>query len=154
MNKGEKDALSGAVFLALAIVICYGSVRLSLGDLNQPGPGFFSFLAGAFIGILSFIVILQSFKERNGATTKSFWEHPQQAKKTAYVLIALILYTVGMHYLGFVLSTFLFLGFLLRGIFPQPWRLVLIASSLATAVVYLIFTHWLLVPFPTGILGF
>ncbi len=45
------DRLSGLFWAVEAIFICPGSLRLFLGGLHHPGPGFFSFLAGAILGL-------------------------------------------------------------------------------------------------------
>ncbi len=154
MKKREKDRMCALFLLVVAIGICIGSVRLSLGELHKPGPGFFSFIAGAILGVLSFLVFLQSFKGLPGDERKAFWPKLQIVLKMAYVFIALILYTIGMEYLGFFFSTLLFLGFLLRGIEPQRWLVVLTCSILGTIVFYGIFKYWLDVQLPGGVLGF
>jgi putative tricarboxylic transport membrane protein len=154
MNKGERDRISSLVWLVVAIAICFGSVRLSLGNFHRPGPGFFSFLSGAVLGILSILVFLQSFKEQPGDIRKAFWPNSRRGSKMAYVVIALILYSIGMDYLGFSLSTLLLLGFLLRGIDPQRWRVVFAWSILGTIFCWGIFKYWLGVQLPGGIVGF
>ena len=154
MNRRERDRISTLVWLVVAIGICFGSVRLSLGNFHRPGPGFFSFLSGAVLGILSILVFLQSFKEQSGDTKTAFWPNSRRGLKMAYVVIALVLYAIGMNYLGFSLSTLLFLGFLLRGIDPQRWRVVIAWSVLGTIVSYWTFKYWLDVQLPGGIIGF
>lgn len=154
MNKRERDRMSTLFCLVAAIGICFGSIRLSLGSFRQPGPGFFSFLAGAILGILSFLVFLQSFKGLSGNERKAFWPNPKRTVKMIYVFIALILYAIGMEYLGFFFSTLLFLGFLLRGIDPQRWLVVLAVSIFSTILSYGIFQYWLDVQLPVGFLGF
>ncbi len=158
MNKRERDRGSALFWLVMGIGICYGSARLSLGVLHKPGPGFFSFLAGSVLIILSFFLFLQSFKrlskEEEEKVNKAFGSNPQRGLKMAYALIALIIYAIGMNYLGFFFSTPLFLGFLLKGIGSQRWSMVLAVSILGTVISYGIFEYWLGVPFPRGIWGF
>ncbi len=154
MNKRKRDRWCALFWVVLGIGICFESVRLSLGGLHKPGPGLFSFLAGAILTILSFFVFLQSFKGWFEEGRKAFWSNPPSGLKMTYVLIALILYAIGMNYLGFFFSTLLFLGFLLKRISSQPWSVVLAVSILGTFVTYGIFQYWLMVPFPGGIFGF
>jgi putative tricarboxylic transport membrane protein len=154
MNKREKDRVSSLLFLAVAIGICYGSIRLSLGDIHSPGPGFFPFLVGGILCLLSLAVFLRSLSELPGDERKPFWPNPKRHFKMAYVIIALILYTIGMNYLGFSLTTFLFLVFLMRYIDPQRWSVVLSVSILSTIIALWAFKYWLDVSLPTGILGF
>ena len=154
MNKRERDRITSLVLLFAAVAICIGSLRLSLGALRTPGPGFFSFLAGAILGILSFVLFLRSFKGGGEEERKAFWPNPRRGLKMTYVVIALFLYAIGMDYLGFFTCTLLFLGFLLKGIEPQKWPVVLAGSILSTAISYGIFKYWLDVPLPGGIAGF
>ena len=154
MTNREKDRASALFWILLAIGICFGSVRLDLGELHKPGPGFFSFLAGAILGILSLIVFAQSFKSIPGDEKKPFWLNPQRRIKMAYLILALILYAIGMNYIGFFFSTLLFLGFLLGSIDPQRWPVILTVSILATGISYGIFQYWLDVQLPTGIFPF
>jgi putative tricarboxylic transport membrane protein len=125
-----------------------------LGGLHKPGPGFFPFLVGSILGILSFLIFLQSFKALPGDEKRAFWPNPKRSLKMTYILIALILYALGMDYLGFLFSTLLFLGFLLKAIEPQRWSVVLSGSIFGTILFYGVFKYWLDIPFPTGILGF
>jgi len=154
MSKRERDVVSTLVWLFAAIAICYGSVGLSLGTFRRPGPGFFSFLAGVVLGGLSLLVFLRSFKQQSEDGKKAFWANPQRGLKMSYAVIALFLYAVAMNYIGFALSTLLFLGFLMRGVDPQRWSVVILWSIFGTVVSYGIFKYWLDVQLPGGIFGF
>lgn len=150
----KNDRLTSLFWLVVAILICLGSVRLSLGDLRHPGPGFFSFLAGAILGLLSIILFWQSNKKGPQEKRKAFWPNPQGARQMIWMVIALIIYVIGMNYAGFFSSTVLFLGFLLTGIGHQKWSTVISVTILVAIVSYLIFQYWLDVQLPRGFLGF
>jgi putative tricarboxylic transport membrane protein len=154
MNEREKDRISALFWVAISIGICCGSIRLSLGEFHKPGPGFFPFLLGFALGTISFLIFFQSFKRIPRDEKKAFWPNPQRSLKMTYILIALILYALGMNSLGFLPSTFLFLGFLLKAVEPQRWSVVLSGSILGTIFFYGIFQYWLDIPFPSGIFGF
>jgi putative tricarboxylic transport membrane protein len=154
MKKREKDQISALFLLAAALAICLGSFRLSLGEVKKPGPGLFPFLIGSILGVLSLLIFMRSSKGISKEEEGALWPHPQRSLKMTYILVALIVYAVGMSYLGFFLSTLLFLGFLLKGIEPQRWSVVLSVSIIGTIIFYGIFKYWLDIPFPEGILGF
>ena len=150
----KNDRRSSLFWLAAAILICVGSLKLSLGNLGQPGPGFFSFLAGAILALLSIILFLQSRKGGLEEKGKAFWPNPQGARQMIWMVVALLVYVIGMNYAGFLLSTVLFLGFLFRGIGRQGW-LTSVSMTVSTSfVAYLIFQYWLDVQLPRGFLGF
>jgi putative tricarboxylic transport membrane protein len=148
----KKDRLSGLIFVVLAIGICIGSVKLDLGTLRTPGPGFFSFVAGAILGLLSLGVFLRSFKGASGGERERFWPPSREAFNTLSALILLILYVTGINYVGFLIGTFLFMGIFLRIIERQRWLVVLLVSLLGTLISYAVFEVWLGISFPHGVI--
>ena len=154
MKATGRNRISALVFLGISLAICLGSIKLSLGSFHKPGSGFFPLLTGACLGVCSILVFLKSYKRPEGYEKRDFFSNKRGLLKIGYVILALFLYAIGMNYFGFVLSTLLFLGFLLRGIDPKPWSTVISVSILATAASYWIFKIWLDVQFPTGIIGF
>jgi putative tricarboxylic transport membrane protein len=150
----SNDARSSLIWLGIALLICWGSVRLSLGDLRHPGPGFFSFVAGALLGLLSLLLFLHSRKKASDEKKKAFWPHPDGTRRMIWTLAALLLYVIGMKYAGFFGSTLLFLGFLLRVIGREKWPAVFSVTFLAAIISYGVFQYWLDVQLPRGFLGF
>ena len=150
MRRGEGSSL---LWLGIAVLICIGSLRLSLGSFNNPGPGFFPFGAGLILGMLSAVVFIQTRRAASstGEDKKSVLISPGAGKKIVLTTVALLAYVVGMEYLGFLVSTFFFLAFLLRVIEPQRWGVVLLESLLASGMCYFIFQIWLRVELPRGI---
>jgi putative tricarboxylic transport membrane protein len=156
MTQREQDRITSLIWLAAGLAISYGALRLSLGSLHQPGPGFFAFLSGAVLTILSFVVFWGTRKRSSEANEADvpLWQNKQRARKVGYTLITAVLYAIGMNYIGFALSTLLFLGIILRFVDPQPWRTVLICSVLGSAGSWFIFKYWLDVQLPGGIIGY
>lgn len=154
MNEKARDRMSSLVCFGLAVIICIGSVKISVGNLRDPGPGFFSFLSGTIFGLLSAAVFLQSLKGPSRGKQEVFWANPQKGLKVIYTLAAIALYAIGMNYLGYFFSTLAFLGFLTKCVDPQPWPVVLAASILGAIGSSGIFQYWFNVQFPVGIFGF
>jgi len=148
----SKEEGSSLVWLGLAILICIGSLRLSLGSFQNPGPGFFPFIAGLVVGVLSVMVYFQARRAASSAkeTKQPLWTNPGGVKKVVLTTIALLVYAIGMDYLGFLISTFIFFVFLLRTIEPQRWGLVILESLLASGISYVIFEIWLQAQLPRG----
>ena len=142
---------SSLVWLGLAIVICLGSLELSLGNLHDPGPGFLSFLAGAILGGLAIIVFIRSRQSPSPDRIDPPTTIPKRRVwKVVLTVGALVAYAPGMEYLGFVVSTVIFIAFLLRTIEPQPWPIVIFGSVLASGASYCIFELWLHSQLPRG----
>jgi putative tricarboxylic transport membrane protein len=149
----SKEEGSSLVWLGLAIVICIGSLRLSLGSFQNPGPGFFPFIAGLVLGVLAAMVYFQARRAASSSKESKgpLWASPGGAKKIVLTTLALLAYAAGMEHLGFLISTFIFLAFLLRIIEPQRWGLVILESLLASGISYFIFEIWLQAQLPRGI---
>jgi putative tricarboxylic transport membrane protein len=151
----EREKWSSLVWLGVGILICIGSLMLSLGQFRKPGPGFLSFFAGLLMAGLALAVHLQARKSRPDAGREKpgpIWSDRQRGIKMAMTVAALLGYAVAMNYLGFLLSTFLFLAFLFKAIAPQRWAVALAGSLVASAAFYGIFEFGLQCQLPKGIL--
>ncbi len=151
----EREKWSSLVWLGAGIFICIGSLRLSLGKFHNPGPGFLSFFAGLTVAGLALVVHIQSRRTGRGAEKKKpepIWSDRQKGFKMILTVAALFAYAVAMNYLGFLISTFLFLAFLLKAIEPQRWSIALIGSLLASVAFYAIFEIGLQSQLPAGLL--
>jgi hypothetical protein len=88
--------------------------------------------------------------KRKGTIREPLWKGFHWCK--VLLIIAVVgAYAIVLEILGFILSTFLILFFLLKGIEPFKWRDAIILSLLTISFVYAVFGIWLQVPFPAGI---
>lgn len=144
-------AASAIFWVAMAILACYGATRLGLGSVTEPGAGFIFFWAGLMLALLSLIVLVDSIRGTEDMIAdmeKMNWA------KIALILLSLLLYAYFLEKLGFVLTTFVLLSFLLGWIESTNWgRAVAIASAAALAC-FAIFELWLKIRLPKGIFGF
>lgn len=146
-----RDKWSSLFWVGVGVLICILSIRLSLGTLRSPGPGFLPFISGALLGGLALVVHLQVRRKNSSLQeTKPIWRDPRRGLRMILTFIVLLAYAVGMEYLGFLISTFLFIAFLLKFIEPQRWTVVLFGSILASGVSYCIFELILQVQLPKG----
>jgi putative tricarboxylic transport membrane protein len=146
-----RDKWSSLFWMAVGIIICIFSVGLTLGTLRSPGPGFLPFATGAILAGLSLIYHLQSRKALSAEDKpKPIWKDKDRGIKMMLSVLALLVYALGMEYLGFLMSTFVFLAFLLRFIEPQRWSVVLWGSLLISSVSFLIFEVLLQCQLPRG----
>ncbi|MGH7798455.1 MAG: tripartite tricarboxylate transporter TctB family protein [Candidatus Binatia bacterium] len=145
-------ASAGALFwVAVGLLACYGASRLGLGSVTEPGAGFIFFWSGLVLVILALIVLAESVRSSEdtaGGMGQMNWT------KIALVLLSLLLYAFFLERLGFVLTTFVLLSFLLGCIEDTHWlRSIGIAGAAALAS-YAIFELWLEIRLPKGFFGF
>jgi hypothetical protein len=151
----DRHKLGSLAWLIFGILICFGSIRLSLGNFHNPGPGFLPFITGAILTGLSFVVFVQSGRSGKAKRgQKPFIIDRQRAWKATLTLIALLAYAIGMDYLGFLVSTTIFLAFVLWAVEPQRWYIVIFGSILASVASFTIFEILLKSPLPRGIFEF
>jgi putative tricarboxylic transport membrane protein len=148
-----RDKWSSLVWLGLGVLICIESLRLNLGTLHNPGPGFLSFFAGLIVGGLGLVVHLQSRRAPAGdKRAQPLWADRNRGWRMVLTVLALLTYAVLMNYLGFVASTFLFLFFLLKVIEPQRWAVAVLGSLAASAAFYGVFEWGLKSQLPKGLI--
>ncbi len=151
------DFISSLAWMTVAALFCGASINLDMGDLHDPGPGFFPFLMSSFIflfSLLVFIFSLKKGKESDFASPRRYWADRDGLKRILLTVISLFMYVFLLDYLGFVLCTFLLIFFLLRFVEPQRWATVFCGAGLTAALSYTIFELWLKVQMPVGPLGF
>src|SRR5512136_3096452 len=102
------DRMSSLFWLLFALLICTGSLRLSLGSWREPGPGFFPLGSGIILGLLSSIAYLQARAGKSESDRES-WYPKERWKSLILVLAALFCYTISLEIPGFLLGTFLLL---------------------------------------------
>jgi len=136
--KDASDRLSGIFFLLFSGYVCTKGLQLGLGEWHRPGSGFLPFWSGAILGILAMLMLVRSVlkapstgaREEKEATN---WRPP------ALVLCALVVYIIFLERLGFIATTALFVGFLLKAIEKKGWLLILwvaVAVALGSYVVF------------------
>lgn len=154
----SRDLQSGLFCLALGILVAAGSLHQGLMRRGVPGPGFLPFFTAILFIALSLAVLIPAFgggkgKEELREGAKLFSEK-DSLKKVLLSLTALFAYGLLLSYAGYLLTTFIFMLFILRIVEPVPWKTV-VWTALATAVSsYLLFVVLLEVQLPPGILGF
>jgi putative tricarboxylic transport membrane protein len=143
---------AGALFwVAVGLLACYGATRLGLGSVTDPGAGFIFFWSGLVLVILSLIVLADSLRSSED-TVREMGE--MNWTKIALVLLSLLLYAFFLERLGFVLTSFVLMSFLLRCIEGTNWFRSLGVAGAAALASYGIFELWLKIRLPKGLFGF
>lgn len=150
------DLMSSLTWMVVGLLFCIGSIKLEVGSLNQPGPGFFPFVMSVSLMIFCSINFVYSFlrKYKKSDLVIRLWPRSDGIKRISYTILFLGGYAVGLEYAGFVVTTFLFMFIILRFVEPQKWATVFLTASLTTAASYLTFQLWLRSNLPVGFLGF
>ena len=142
----------GALFwVTMGILVCYGATRLGLGSFTEPGSGFIFFCSGLILVILSFMALAESLRSTEEIVLET---GDMNWVKIALVILSLVLYAFFLERLGFVMTTFVLLSFLLGWIERINWARSLGVASAAALGSFAIFELWLKIRLPKGIFGF
>jgi len=148
----KKDFRGGLVWLVFGAVLCVESYRLNIGTLHNPGPGFYPFVVGLTLLLFSFILLFSSiFLEKEGFTEKT--EEKSNKKNILLIVFLLLLYAIVYEYLGFIVSTLLFIICILKIIERKRWLVAISFAIFTAAFSYVLFNLWLNANLPKGILG-
>jgi putative tricarboxylic transport membrane protein len=142
--------IQSLIWALFGFYIAFAGVQLKLGTPRAPKPGFLIFWMGVIIMILSAAFFLQSFSDVR-EEKKIRWRG-RQWRKGIVLMLVLFLYAAVFHWLGFILSTFFLLLFLFKGLEPQRWGIALLLSAVTITVCYLVFSVFLELQFPPGLL--
>jgi hypothetical protein len=149
----HKDLISGLFWLAIGLLLFIWSTSYPIGTLIQPGPGFLALALGILLILLSLILLVRaitsSFASREAPLPSLFggW------MKVAYTVLILILGTYFFERIGYMLTFFLLVIFLMRGAGSKSWKKILLVAFCSALGIYLVFVLLLEQPLPRGILG-
>ncbi len=158
MTKRKK--LDGILWVVVGIGMCIGAFKLKPGSFANPGPGFMPFLSGLLLVFFGLVLMVQTIRERSRDTkgmpedeTSVPWNWRRLSGPSLTVLV-LVGYVLLLGPLGFLLTSFLCLLVLFKFADPQRWLTPLVLAFGTTWVSFFIFSVWLKVQFPRGLLGF
>jgi putative tricarboxylic transport membrane protein len=134
-----KSFAPGVAFLILGILVSINAYHLGLGSLGRPGPGLFIFLAGSLIVLLTSVDIIKGISRKRSKSIKlaSLWQGTYWAR-AALLLTATVIYALVLDSLGFLLPTFLYIGFCVRLLHASKWGPCVISAILSTSLFYLL----------------
>lgn len=144
-------ALCFAVFSALVVK---ESLDLEYYTKLGPGAGFFPFWLAASLGILALVWLIQVSRRSGAPKQGAFFPKRAGIIKIVSILAALLAMAGLMTPIGFQLSMFLFLVFLLGVLGRQKLWMTLIIAVLGSVGVFHVFGGFLDVPLPAATIPF
>ena len=147
------DLTGGVFFLAAGLLFALYARSVDIGTWDEPGPGFLPFWAGCVLIGMSALLIVRTLLSRRPEESGPFFPEQDSWKRVGMTVGALTAYNLLLQPLVFVLVTFLFVGFLVKCIFPQGWLKSVVAASLSTAAARIVFVNLLDIQFPRGLFG-
>ena len=138
--------------MIVSAVTVFLSSKLPVGSFANPGAGFLPLSVGVLMFLLSLLLFVQSFSKGEGRIKTLLAKGG--TGRVLLILLSLIFYGLFLEKLGFILMTFLLMGFLLLAIGKVKRSLVIFLSLVSSLGCYGVFQLWLNVQLPKGIFGF
>lgn len=147
------DRISAALLLAGAVAFSAAALKYyAYSSPEGPGPAFLPFWLGLAMALLAGAMLVRSLRARSSGPD---WAPRGVAlRHVAVVLVVTVAFVALIKTLGMVLGSALFLAVLVRYLGRHAWTVVLGVAAGAAAFNYVVFAHWLRVPFPVGPFGF
>ncbi|MGH7355980.1 MAG: tripartite tricarboxylate transporter TctB family protein [Candidatus Rokuibacteriota bacterium] len=145
----SRDGVAGLIGLVGSATLYVSSLSLPQPALVPIGPGFYPRFLFAVTGVLSLLLLVTDLRHRTA---------PPRRTDTRYRLVVLSFlvfagYVFAMPWLGYRVSTFLFVGVVSAIIEPPRgarWWALLALALLTTVATYLVFERYLSVLLPRG----
>ena len=147
----NRDKVPAIFFFFFSLYICIESLRLNIGNWRKPGAGFFPFCSGIALGILAVLVLFKSWKvEGSGedSSTRASW------RGRILCFLSLLIFIFLLDTLGFILTSFLFIGLVIRVVERKGWVTASLVALFVALASYGLFQICLQSQLPKGILGF
>jgi putative tricarboxylic transport membrane protein len=144
------DVIGGLILLGVSACAIIGGLKLHLGKVSEPQPGFFPFWGGVVLALLSGILLLKPRAAlrgagRGGESFGAIW-------RPMFMIIGLLAYAAFLNTLGYLIATFILSIVLLRVLGTKKvWGLVFAAFCISLGS-YVLFDRLLSVTLPAGIL--
>ena len=153
MNR--RDVLASLFWLAISVFICIEAIESDIGTFHSPGPGFLPFWSGLILGTFSIILLVKSRVNKKGRVMKitDLWNNLEWSK-LIWVSISLFLYPFLLPIMGYLITTFGLMIFLLCIMERKNVLVQGVSAFVIVLVSYVIFHVFLDIRFPKGILSF
>ena len=143
------DRVTAALLLAFAVAFSAGALKqYQWWGPGGPGPAFMPFWLGLVMACLAIMLLVRSIKQRDPG---AIWLPRGEGLRDMLVVLGVTIVFVSLlNFLGMVIGTALYLAVLIWYLGKHRWWVTLAIAFAAAGFNWLVFVHWLRVPFPEG----
>jgi putative tricarboxylic transport membrane protein len=149
---GQRQLFSSIVLLVIAFATFFETSKLPIGVPGKPQTGFYPLILAILLTTLSLLLLWQAIKKKKRKEGGTAEAKLGGLKRVGLALGALFAFAFLFERLGYIITTFLLITFLLRAIEPQKWWVVILVAFLCSLISFLVFGMLLDMQLPQGIL--
>ena len=156
------EIIANVVIIAFFIFMLINSFKLhEIKRFGEMGSGFWPMLTLSMATLLSMILLISTLikylneKKKTSVevsvSKETLVDRKSRRKKFVLSVILLFIYVVIMPWIGFVLSTLIYLLVFIIALEERRKYVLAISPILVTALIVIIFTKVIVIPFPRGV---
>jgi hypothetical protein len=143
------EFIAGAVVLILGLAVIFFSSQMEYYSEFGPGPGFLPLWVGICITGCA-VVLMFNLLRKHGKSGAFLKLRTREGFKLLIIIIATFFL---LPFLGFSIGFGLFAGITMRIMGRHHWVPCGLTAVVIAIGIRLVFSHWLMIPLPTGIVG-
>jgi hypothetical protein len=153
-STSQKEKVTAVVLAGFSLIYLYGCLRLKLGTLKNPGPGFIPLLVGSLLFLCTSVNLYKVFKRKIRTEVKTEKGEGEGKNYIAIygILGAAILYPVMLGNLKFILATMIVMFLMLALLKFKNLTYSVLTAFLITVISFVIFARFLGVALPSGMI--
>lgn len=145
----KANLIAGVILLLFSAYIIVESLQMPFMAEFGPDYGFFPFWLGILMLILSFLLLVNTWRQPIIPEDKPPFTNLQALKNAAFIVLALAAYLVLIEIIGYLLDTFLFILLVMLIVHRERLFASLVISAIAAIGLYFIFHEILQVSLPS-----
>ena len=137
--------------LVVSAIYLVQALRMPLGAVARPGPGFYPAAVGAFAGVVALVLLTLTLRRRERvAATEDREAAPEDRRRVWLAVATLAVFCLLLPWVGYPLAALLFTAAMLRQL-GAGWRGALLIALVSAEGSYYLFAGLLGVTLPRGL---
>jgi putative tricarboxylic transport membrane protein len=153
----NRESIMAIFWILLGMTIAVWSATFPFGNLEDPGPAYFPTALGMIIVAMGVLLLIRERKTKEADAARISGPavfRRAAARRVVLYLAGMTVSAILLEVLGFVLTMFLMILFMMRTISPQKWKTAFFYSFISALGSLVVFRVLLKTQLPGGFLGF
>ncbi len=139
------EVIGSFFWIGVGIFFAIEGIRLNVGILKNPGPGFLPLMMATLLVLFSLFILIKGLMKSKTPLSTILW------KRQFLAVVSVFFYIFLLEFIDFLLSTFFFMVILFAILIKERnrWPKVLLYSAAVALAAWLVFYIVIRTPFPS-----